>query len=434
MPYGETNRGDPSTQHRIGGATMREVLRVPAFRRLALAYGLNMLAIQVAEVVLALYVYRRTGSAGGATLFFLSTQFVPGLVAPWAVSRLDRGHVRVLPALYLIEAVLFLAIAGWVSAGWPVIPLLGLTLLDGVIALSARSLARAATVAVTAPRRLLREGNALINALFSITYMAGPGLGGLLLLVLSPMVVLLCVSVMSGLIAIVLATARGVRLPVGDGSARRDLRATVTYVRGEPTVMRLLLLRTATIVFFTVSIPVEVVLAQRSLHAGSGGYALLLSAWGAGTVVGSAVYAGARRIAPRPILISAAVLFAAGFAVMAVAPTFWVAAVGAAIGGTANGIDPVASRTALQETVAEGWLVPIIALNESLWQTIPGAGILLGGALTALDGPRFALGVGAGAALVLAVVTRLALPNLAVSERRASPRPNAAHPAPVEAK
>ncbi|HSO99244.1 MAG TPA: MFS transporter, partial [Solirubrobacteraceae bacterium] len=401
------------------------------FRRLTLAYGLNMLAIQVAEIVLALYVYRRTGSAGGATLFFLSTQFVPGLLAPWAVARLDRGRARVLSALYLAEAVLFVVIAGWVSAGWPVIPLLGITLLDGVVALSARSLARAAAVAVTAPRGLLREGNAWNNALFSIAYMTGPALGGLCLLLMSPSVVLLGVSVLFGLIAVVLLTAQDVRLPRPDSSRRRDLRATLTYVRGEPTVMRLLSLRTATIVFFTVSIPVEVVLAQRSLHAGSGGYALLLCAWGTGTVVGSAVYAGARRAAPRPLLISAAVLFAAGFAVMAAAPSFWVAAAGAAIGGTANGIDPVASRTALQETVTEGWQVPIIALNESLWQTIPGVGILLGGALTALDGPRFALAVGAGAALVLAVVTRFALPNLKVSERRSSPRSPAA-PAEVQ--
>ena len=48
-------------------------------------------------------------------------------------------------------------------------------------------------------------------------------------------------------------------------------------------------------VLFTISFPVEVVFAQHSLHAGPRGYGALLSAWGAGAVVGSAVYARWRR-------------------------------------------------------------------------------------------------------------------------------------------
>ena len=43
--------------------------------------------------------------------------------------------------------------------------------------------------------------------------------------------------------------------------------------------------------FFTISVPVEVVLAQHTLHKGAGGYGALLAAWGAGAVLGSAVYA-----------------------------------------------------------------------------------------------------------------------------------------------
>jgi predicted MFS family arabinose efflux permease len=47
----------------------------------------------------------------------------------------------------------------------------------------------------------------------------------------------------------------------------------------------------------------------------------------------------------------------------------------------------------------------MMSLNESMFQLVPGAGILLGGALTALFNPRVALWVGgAGSLLVTAAI------------------------------
>ncbi len=40
-------------------------------------------------------------------------------------------------------------------------------------------------------------------------------------------------------------------------------------------------------VFFYLVVPVTVVYASHSLHAGSGGYAAILTAWGAGIALGS---------------------------------------------------------------------------------------------------------------------------------------------------
>jgi hypothetical protein len=46
----------------------------------------------------------------------------------------------------------------------------------------------------------------------------------------------------------------------------------------------------------------------------------------------------------------------------------------------------------------------MMSLNESITQGVPGAGILLGGALAALAGPRAALAVGGIGALATGVV------------------------------
>jgi MFS family permease len=109
---------------------------------------------------------------------------------------------------------------------------------------------------------------------------------------------------------------------------------------------------------------------------------------------------------------------------MAVAPTLWVAIAGAAIAGVGNGVESVAGRTALQEEVDEGWMAVMMSVNESMFELVPGVGILLGGAIAALAGPRAALGVAGLGSLVVMVAVWVALrPGVLRSEapRMASP-------------
>ena len=98
-----------------------------------------------------------------------------------------------------------------------------------------------------------------------------------------------------------------------------------------------------------------------------------------------------------------------GFVVMAVAPTLAVAVVGAALAGVGNGLEVVAARTALQEATEEGWMALMMSLNESMFQLVPGAGILLGGAITALASPRAALAVAGVGSLLVTVLAWIAL-------------------------
>src|SRR5450755_3017389 len=151
-------------------AFVKRVLRLPAYRRLLAAYALNELAWSVGTLALAVLVYRRTGSVIGSSAFFLCSQFIPALISPLVVARLDqRAPRRVLPALYGLEGVLFFVLA-WAASRFSLAPVLALTLADGVVAVSARALARTATVEVLTPAGLLREGNALTNAVFSVCF------------------------------------------------------------------------------------------------------------------------------------------------------------------------------------------------------------------------------------------------------------------------
>jgi MFS family permease len=381
------------------------LLRLAAYRRLLAAYTLNELAWGLGTLALSFLVYRRTGSAVGAAGFYLGAQFVPALSAPALVARVDHLPARmILPILYVSESLAFLAQAILVGHFNLVVVLL-IAFFDGTIALTARPLARATTAAVTAPQGLLREGNAINNLCFSIAFMLGPALGGLVVAtsgISTGLYIDAGVFLVIGLTLASSATLPAVRAPDHERSGR--LRAAWAYTRERPTIRRLMGLQAVAILFFTISIPVEVVYAQHTLKAGAGGYGALMAAWGGGAVAGSAAYARWHGLPARALITAGAGALGVGLAAMALSPSLILAVVAAAVAGVGNGVEAVAARTALQELVEERWMAIVLSFSESLYEIAPGIGIVLGGTLAAVSTSRVALAVGAGGALVVAGV------------------------------
>jgi predicted MFS family arabinose efflux permease len=389
---------------------MRRVLALPAYRRLLAAYTLNELAFSIGSLALALLVYRHTGSALAAAGYFLCAMFGPALISPTIVARLDQRSSRpVLVVLYGLEALVFVVLA-WVASRFTLAPILTLALVDGIVAVTARALARAATVTVTSAAGLLREGNAVTNTSFSVCFMAGPALGGVAVAFGGTVTALLINSGVFALIALTLATAVGLPGSVAERAAMSGrLRSALRYVRGQPLVRSVLGLQAAAMLFGTIPTPVEVVLADHTLHGGAGGYGALLSGWGAGAVVGSAIYARWHDLPARALIPLSTCWVGLGIGVMAVAPSIAVAIAGAVMAGVGNGIVFVASRTAVQEAVEDGWMALTMSLNESIYQAVPGIGIVVGGALTAAAGPRPALAVAGIGCVVTGFAARLTL-------------------------
>src|SRR5262249_52486837 len=144
------------------------------------------------------------------------------------------------------------------------------------------------------------------------------------------------------------------------------LRAAIKQARQEPPVRALLGLQAAALVFFTISVPVEVVFAEHTLNSGRGGYAALLSVWGAGTVIGSVVYGRWRLLPGWTLIVAGSSALGLGLLLMAAAPSLALAICGAALAGTGNGVEAVAARTTLQEQVQPEWMALIMSLNESV--------------------------------------------------------------------
>ncbi|MGH2856384.1 MAG: MFS transporter [Solirubrobacteraceae bacterium] len=390
---------------------MIRCLRMPVIRRLLAAYVLNELAWSVGTLALSVLVYKRTGSAIGAAAFFLCSQVVPALLSPALVARLDRAHPRrILPALYGLEAVLFGALA-YTTHHFMLAPVLALTVADGAVAGTARSLALATRIAILKPIDLLHEGNALSNFGFSGAYMIGPAIGGAVVVAGGTIAALLVNCAFFATMGLLLAVTKlpASTVEADDRSALARLRAGVANVRADRFLSRLISLQTFGMAFFTITIPVEVVYAQHTLHAGPGGYGALMALWGVGCVAGSAAYALWRRRPAATLMGGSAVALALGFGIMAVAPSLVWGLVGSGVAGTANGVEWVAARTALQERTPERWMALTMGLSDSASQVAPGIGIILGGVITALTVSRVAFAVAAGGAIAFAIATPIVM-------------------------
>lgn len=388
------------------GGVLR-TLRVRGFGPLAGSYALNELGDNLGVVALALLVLAETGSALGTTALFLAAKFVPALVAPALTAALDGRPVgRVLPALYLVEAFVFAALALLATSFWlPAI--LVLAFVDGSIALTARGLSRAAIAQVMMPAGLLREGNALINVAFAVTGAAGPALAGVLVQTGGADLALWLDAGSFLLVAALLFARRGV-LPTAPHEERQRwwprLVAGTDYVRSHPVARRLVTGEGLAIIFFTLIVPIEVAYVKQSLDASDLAFGLLLGSWGLGIVIGSAVFARARRISAATLIVASTATVGLGYAGLAVAPTLALACLASVVGGAGNGVQWVAVMTALQEAVEDAYQARVAGLLESVAAAAPGIGFLLGGVITTLASPRIAYALAAVGVMLVALM------------------------------
>jgi MFS transporter len=409
--------------------SLRAVLRVGDFRALLVSYAINRAGDVVGAFALAVVVLHATGSGLATAGLFLCTQFVPGLIGPLLVARVDRLAVgRLLPAIYVVEACLFGVLAALVGhVGIGAIFVLGLA--DGALAFIARSVTRAAAASVLIPHDLMPEGKAAFNVALAAATVGGPVLGGVAVATLGAPAALVIDGVSFLLAAALIASAQALRAGVpaseAGGAPWSRLRDSIRYVAGNEALRMLLVGEGVAFVFFYLVVPVTVVYASESLHAGSGGYAAILTAWGAGIAVGSAVHLRlGRRIGPGLIFVSTSAV-ALGYLGTAVAPTLAVACAASVVGGIGNGTQWASVETAVHELVEDRFRARVAAVLEAFAAIAPGVGIALGGVLTASLSPRLAYLV---AGLGLAVLVGVGLVRRSTLDQR---RPRAEHARPA---
>ena len=386
---------------------MRRLVRQRGFVRLAAAYALNELAWWVGTLALSVLVYRRTGSIFGSAGFFLCAQAAPAIVSPWLVGRIDRLSPRTtLPVLYAVEAILY-AILAWLTGRFTLAPVLALALVDGVVALVARSIASAARTEILKPADLVPEGGALTSTMFSLCYLGGPAVSGVVVAAGGTEAALLVSCGLFGAMTISLVSRKLPPRIVHGGPEKGRVRAAIAHARSDRALVMLLGTQAIMYILFTIPVPIEVVFAEHTIHAGAAGYGGLLSAWGGGAVVGSLGYARWRRTNVRVLLSVGSAFMGIGCGVLAIAPGLAVALIGGACAGIANGVIESSLSTELQNITDQSWVALVSSLSQSIGQLTPGLGIIIGATIAALVSVRVSLGTAAAGSLIGAVAIAL---------------------------
>lgn len=384
---------------------LTDPLRRPLFRRLATTYAVNELGDWMGIVALSVLVFDRTGSALATAGLFLGTRFLPALLAPLLVARVEQPPPRfVLPILYCGEAAAFGGLA-LLAAHFSLAAVIALAAVDGALALAGRALTRAVVASLLEPSGELRAGNAILNVAFTGGAAIGPAIAGLVVAGFGVQSALLLDAASFYLIAWILFTAGSLpRAEPEPGVMRERLRAGLAYIRERAALRRLLIAQGGAFVFFAAVIPIEVIYAKQTLAVGDSGYGLLLASWGAGMVAGSLVFAAIRH-SPLPILLFFSTLaVGAGYLGLAAAPTLALACAASVVGGAGNGVQWVALVSAVQELTAQRMQARVMSVLESIGAAMPGVGFVVGGLVATSLSPRATfLVAGIGVLAIVAV-------------------------------
>jgi predicted MFS family arabinose efflux permease len=365
-------------------------------------------------------VFDRTNSVAPTAGFFLVAKFLPALFATGLTARLDQLPLRrTLPAIYVIEALVFAALAFLADGDRFVLPLvLALGLIDGTLAITGRGLTRGAVGALLQPRQLIAEGNALMNLGFAASSVFGAALAGALIAFFGLSVALLVDAASFLVIAVVLATARDLpRLEHTHYQAwHTRFRAGLAFARSQRVIRTLLVGQALALICFTLVVPIEVIYAKETLGTTSAGFGVLMSSWGAGIVVGSLAFIALKNRTGFGLIVLSTAAVGLAYIGMSQAGTLVVACLFSVVGGAGNGVQWVAVMTALQQATPADYQARMSGLLESLGAAMPGVGYLAGGLIVALASPRTAFVLAGGGILALVVVALALRPGY---ERRA---------------
>jgi MFS family permease len=362
------------------------LLRNVRFMRLWVGQGISFVGDYVSIVALVILVVEISGSAtavGGVLVARLLPTLASPLIGVFA-DRLDRRVVLV--ASDLARAVLVLGLV-FVR---DLIALYVLAFLIGLARAFFTPTVRAAFPSVVAEGNLTKA-NAIISGTFSASITLGPALGGLLVASVGVNAAFVLDSA-TYLISAILLSRIPLPRPQGEseGTLVRGLRAGFAYL-GRARVPMALVMGAFLLNFTTdLTVPAEAFLARETFGAGSVGYGLLVSVWGAGMIVGSALTAVLENRLNLIILYLVSI-FIWGLALVGtgLAPAFVIALGALAVAGVSNGVDNVATDTVLQRRVPDVFLGRAFSVRFLGYTVGEALAYQVGGLTMDATGPRF---------------------------------------------
>ena len=169
----------------------------------------------------------------------------------------------------------------------------------------------------------------------------------------------------------------------------RELRSGFSYLAGARVPLAVMIGAFLTVLATDLAIPAEVFLAKSTFGAGDFGYGLLVSVWGGGMVLGSALIAVlGDRLRLLPAYFLGIFVWALALAGTGLSPTFVLALGMLAVAGAANGLDNVVTDTILQRRVPDIFLGRVFSVKYLGYGAGEALAYPAGGVLVDQLGPR----------------------------------------------
>ena len=371
---------------------------------------------QAALVALPFQIYTQTGSAfltGLLGLVELGPLVVMSLFGGALADRHDRRRLLLADQFALVATASLLALGAFLgSPPIAVLYLLG-ALLGGFGAV--QNVIRSAIVPNVVPPEMVRSAIALNFGLFQLTYVVGPGLGGLVIGALGVGAAYTADAV-SCLAMVAAATAMSPQPPRGRAEepvrVLRSIGEGLRFVRRNQALMGSF---ACDLVAMTFGMPRALfpVLAVSVYGAGAEGAGLLYASVAAGATVMALTtgwLAHARRLGL--LVIGAVAVWGAAIAAAGLAGSLWLAAALLAIAGGADSVSAV-FRSAINQSVTPDHLR---GRMSSVFSLVVASGPRLGdveaGTVAALAGARFSVVSGGVACIAGIAIVALAFPAL----------------------
>ena len=394
----------------------RDALRHRDLRLLMSAFLVDQIGSWSYLIVISVYVFDRTHSTQWLAVLGVCRWGPSLLLASYGGVLADRyQRVTVLVVSALASAVLMAGMAAVVATAAPVGFVLAITALSSAAGAPYQPAAGALTPEVVGERDLA-AANSLFSALENLVVVAGPGIGGLLLLTGRP-VIGVVINAASYLIAAVVISRLRVRSRGGgeaDGSTLQQLTAGLRTLAAQPVALAVILFCALDSAVYGATTVLYVPLSIR-LGTGPSGYSYLLAAAALGGLLGASLanrLSGTSRLAP--VIMGSICLQALPFLATIPLHVPWLAAVLQVVSGIGMVIVDVLAITSLQRDLPRDTLGRVLGVFD----TVILAGILLASLATgillahaSLDVALALIGIG------VPVIGLIGLPTLLRADR-----------------
>ena len=409
---------EPPAQHEEPLARNRD------FRVLLTSQGVSALGDAVSFTALPLLVLALTGS-GLAMGLVGALQTLPdlvfGMVAGALADRNDRKRMMFLADLG--RAVLTASIPISVLVGGP-------TMIVILVVAAPMSVLRAlflagytASVPALVGRSQIARANSYFEAIYSVGYIVGPAVAGVLSATIGPGPTLGIDAVSFALSGMALAVVRrDLRAPVdrAPASLLEDIREGIDYILAHPTLRAIIAFWGVVSISTAPLVTALAVYITRDLDYPDTILGLILTAYGIGTVVGALLTSRASRRPVAPILLGGT--FATGIFLVIVAttdqvPVLLAVAIGSGVAQSMVLVTYITLRTALSPDALLG---RIGSTARTISLGLQPIGLLVGGALIDLTSGATTIAV---MGLVLAGLSLVFVPVQALRRASTQSRP-----------